>query len=64
MKGLDPWNEQKMAMFISSMKKYDASVALITKPNVKWIPRNEDKMVQNLKALGRETIACAEDSKM
>ena len=63
-KRLDSWNERKMAMFISLMKKYDADVMLIAEPNIKWAPRNEDKIVQSLKALGRETITCAADSKM
>lgn len=42
-----------MSMFASSMSKYDADIALITEPNVKWTPRNVDKMEYNLKRLER-----------
>ena len=51
-----------MEMFLKSMTRHDIDTMLLAEPNIKWTPRNIDKMEQNLKQLGREISLHVADS--
>ena len=61
-KGLDPWKHEKMERFLESCQKHQIDVMLLNEVNVKWNPANLDKMEQQIKRLGRESMTCAADS--
>ena len=42
--GLNPWDEQKMNMFVQSCTKNQIDIALLNEMNVKWTPAILDKI--------------------
>jgi len=62
MKGLDPWNNERIERFKMSVEKNDIDIMLLNEVNVKWNPLNVDKIEKNLRSLGRETAVYAVDS--
>ena len=61
-KGLDPWKYEKMERFLESCEKYQIDAMLLNEVNVKWTSSNLDKMEQQIKRLGRESMISAADS--
>ena len=43
-RGLDPWNDQKMNMFVTSCKQHQIDIALLNETNTKWTPALLDQM--------------------
>ena len=62
-KGINPWNEEKMEMFLTSIEEHQIDIMILNETNTKWNPANIDKMEQNLKRLGREIKTHTADSK-
>ena len=51
-----------MGRFLESCQKYQIDAMLLNEVNAKWTPTNLDKIEQQIKRLGRESMICAADS--
>ena len=62
-KGLNLWNDYKMDLFINSCKKKQIDVILLSETQIKWTPRNIDRMKQRIHSISRNAVVSGADSK-
>ena len=62
-KGCRMKNKNRINELRESIEKNQIDVALLSEPNTKWNTRNIDRLEQEMKNLGKETICLTADSK-
>ena len=62
--GINPWDDIQSNMLTDAIHRYQIDILMLNETNIKWTPRNVDKIENILKQTNREVKVIASDSSM
>jgi len=62
--GINPWDDIQSNMLTDALQRYQIDIAMLNETNIKWTPRNMDKIENILKQKNREVKVIGSDSTM